>query len=524
MVLAANAAVIAVGVRWHESWADESQAWLIARDMSWWRMMSHGVRYEGAPGLWHTILWVLIKLHVGFAGMHWIAGAFALSGAFVLMRFSPFPRVLRWMLPFCFFLVYQDAVVARSYVVFALLAFSAAALLERESERIVLLAAVLGLLANLSVHGFIASIGFACILLLQVRKRGVPVGRWLPASLLLCALWIVAVATALPPKDIDSTSGMNVEQSLKKVEAVAVGRPAASGLPVAAAGELARVEMKPHHYTRRQSFLRKAVRVLSLITFPISSVRVLALLAFGLVTWHGMVTRRSSGVGRCGLLPYLLMLPVFTSLYIAPRHAGTLFTIFVVSAWLTWPRAEESRGWHRSLTAVLCLVCVHQILWTAEALRADIYGQYAPGPMTARLLADRPAGSRVAGFYYHSISPLPYFSRNIYENQGRHGYWFWSATERVNQNAPAELSRKPEYVVVSGWTWGDTGEITADWVPVREPDESADGRIVALGDNYEIVPYFEAHGYRETHRFCGRSWMRAGYSELLCDVVLQPGR
>lgn len=126
-VLVGYAALIAVAIPFHEPWADEAQAWLLARDQGFWHMLFHAIRYEGSPGLWHSFLWVLARMHVGYIGMRWITGLVALAGVYVLLRWSPFPLILKALLPFGFWLAYQDAVVARSYVLFAILAFPAAA-------------------------------------------------------------------------------------------------------------------------------------------------------------------------------------------------------------------------------------------------------------------------------------------------------------------------------------------------------------------------------------------------------------
>jgi hypothetical protein len=126
-VLVGYAALIAVAIPFHEPWDDEAQAWLLARDQGFWHMLFHAIRYEGSPGLWHGFLWVLARMHVGYIGMRWITGLVALAGVYVLLRWSPFPLILKALLPFGFWLAYQDAVVARSYVLFAILAFPAAA-------------------------------------------------------------------------------------------------------------------------------------------------------------------------------------------------------------------------------------------------------------------------------------------------------------------------------------------------------------------------------------------------------------
>jgi hypothetical protein len=60
--------------------------------------------------------------------------------------------------------------------------------------------------------------------------------------------------------------------------------------------------------------------------------------------------------------------------------------------------------------------------------------------------------------------------------------------------------------------------ITDDWIAPNLAQE----RRTPLNDVYGIIPFAEAHGYRETHRFCGRSFMRAAYAEELCEVALEP--
>ena len=227
LVLAVYAVVVALGIAWHEPWADEAQAWLLARDQGFWRLMLHTVRYEGSPGLWHALLWVLTRAHVSYFGMHWVAGAIALAGVYVLLRWSPFPLILKILLPFGFWLAYQDAVVARSYVLYAILAFPAAAILRSMTRdqapadrgKLMWLAVLLGLMANLSIHGFVASLGFAIVALVLLRRKtraGLLVNKTAPA-VVLCCFWLFAMATTVPPSDIDFGSGKNVERSAEKI-------------------------------------------------------------------------------------------------------------------------------------------------------------------------------------------------------------------------------------------------------------------------------------------------------------------
>jgi hypothetical protein len=484
-------------------------------------------------------------MHVNYTGMHWISGAIAAAGVAVLLRWSPFPLVLRLLLPFGFWLAYQDAVVARSYVLFAVLAFSAAALLRGMAEwpsaaavrwpRLLGLAAILGLMANISVHGFVASIGFGLAAYFLLRRRahaGQPVSMAMPA-LLLVAFWAFAAGTAAPSPRVDFAAGNNVRESVLKVRAMA-GDIAAKGELAGMKAEEAEVhpgELSPipppaeEHLTPREARWHKAARVLSLLTYPVSEFRILALVACALVILQAIVFRaraHAGPLGWTGLLPWALMVLVFYSMYLAPRHAGMLWTALVAAAWLTWPAdhgVSRVTVWLRHATVVaLVAVAVCQIWWTAHSVWADVHQPYSSNLATARLLRTMKPGLRIAGFYYYTVGSAAWFPRPLYFNQA-HAYWPWSRDVRTEAQAPATIATHPDVIVVSGMEYGPRdAAITDDWI---EPSP-AEMHQVPLNDVYHIIPYAEAHGYRETHRFCGGSFMRASWAENLCEVVLQP--
>ena len=54
---------ISVVIVKHEPWADEAQAWLLARDSGLFELLFKRLRYEGHPGLWYLILTPFSKLH-----------------------------------------------------------------------------------------------------------------------------------------------------------------------------------------------------------------------------------------------------------------------------------------------------------------------------------------------------------------------------------------------------------------------------------------------------------------------------
>ena len=52
----------------HEPWADEAQSWLLARDAGLIQLWTKLLHYEGTPGLWQTLLHVLIRIGLSLFG------------------------------------------------------------------------------------------------------------------------------------------------------------------------------------------------------------------------------------------------------------------------------------------------------------------------------------------------------------------------------------------------------------------------------------------------------------------------
>ena len=216
--LAGFCLLVGYATRHHQPWGDEAQAWLIVRDCSLRDVFAHRLHYEGTPGLWSLLLWLLMRLHVSYSGMRWFSALSAVAGVAVWLRWSPFPRWLRLLFPFTFFIAYQYAVISRSYVLFPLLAFSACALLDKQmpKPRPVLFAAVLGLLANLCMYGTAMSVGLAVVYLRctwknSKEKNAGAAFAWKPnlaAAMIFVCAWSFAVATAKPANDVAYATGL----------------------------------------------------------------------------------------------------------------------------------------------------------------------------------------------------------------------------------------------------------------------------------------------------------------------------
>ena len=189
-------------VAWHhEPWADEAHAWLLARDSGFIHLWTRLLHYEGSPGLWHSLLWALSRLTGQYRSEQVLSGVLAAAGTWAVLRHSPFPLVIRLLLPFTYFLCYQYAIVARSYALLPVLLFSLAVLF-RQRSRTITLAILLILLSAVSAHGFLLSISIAVAF--GIQNAGQISKRKLYSCASVYLLSLLAIGwSAYPAADVD---------------------------------------------------------------------------------------------------------------------------------------------------------------------------------------------------------------------------------------------------------------------------------------------------------------------------------
>ncbi len=411
--LSLYAALVAFAIPYHEPWADEAQAWQLARSLSLSELFHTYIRFEASPGLWHFILWILVHLHVGYAGMHWFCGVMALSATALLIFKAPFPRYLRLSLPFTFFLLYQYAVVARNYVLVPVLLFLIAWYWKKSPA---LPALLLGLLANVALHAAAISGGLAIVYCIEQIRSGAlkdPSRRrqLLLFSVVLLCFYSFALWTAWPPKELSQ------HLSIVRGEAVSV-------------------------------FAWISVALLWGIWQP---------WALSIVFWIAIALCLHSR--RC--LYYLLPV-LFFALFSAVAHpnwwhAGLLVPLLIALLWITWPAPGAAVGRREAAGRIaMVLLAVVQIAWAVNAIQYDHYNAFSPDLAVARYLKpyvqqnthiaitywDEPRGHA-----FGAIGILPYFDRNIFVNLPD-PYWSWDNRNPTEDRCNAILPSHPKIVLV----------------------------------------------------------------------------
>jgi len=405
--LAAFAALIAYAIPFHEPWADEAQAWQMARTLSVAELFKTYLRYEGSPGLWHLLLWTLNRAHIGYTGMHWVCGLIAVAATAVLLFCSPFPRYLKLTLPFTYFLAFQYALVARNYVLAPLLLFLVAVFWKR---RPLLLTVLLGLLANTSLHLAVISGGLAIVFVVEQWREGRLRQRAQQRNLLACALLLMAfyafaIWTAKPPHDVAFQTRSGSAALLALLRILEILQPA----------------------------------------------------GLALAFWISIALCFAARRALIYLLPVALCAGFCLAVYSSWWHVGLLFPLVITLLWITWPNSTSGRTRRETIGRIALLAyAALQILWSAYAFSFDHNHAYSPDLATAAWLqpyVDQHA--TIAVTYadekstnaFDAVGLLPYFDHNIFLNM-HHSFWWWSTQDTTEADFNRLLPSHPRLVIV----------------------------------------------------------------------------
>src|SRR5580658_2863563 len=410
--LAAYALLVAVTIHFHEPWADEAQAWLLARDASLadlWRNLLH---YEGSPGLWQTLIHALLRLGLSYSAYNFVSAILALAAVFLLLRYAPLPLFIRILLPFTYYLCYQYAVVARSYALIAPLLFAIALIYREAPRKLGLITALLCLLAGISTHGFLISASlwaalYAPFVLGWNRLHAPERLKLVIAGIAYWSVLAFFILCAWPAKDVAFAE----HRGLGNLHLF----PDVAKATIAGA------------------FTGQWMVSLFLIALSVPFL------------WRGG-----------GLFFFALASAAFilfgTIVYAQLWHFGILFLAWLFAIWIS---AYKTRVTGLTLFALLGVIGF-QFYWTAAAVRYDWRNAYSGSLAASQYLKQDlgPSGQAPGGLYaigYSSTAIQPYFSRNIFSDfhQGdRPAYWDWSKRNTANDPVALFASDRREQVLV----------------------------------------------------------------------------
>lgn len=210
----------------HEPWFDEAQSWAIARSGTIKEILFEIPHYEGHPPLWHLILAPFAKLGAPYELSLAAVNIFFMTLAVAVLLFkSPFPKLIRCLLPFNFFLFYQYGVVSIPYCILVLAIFLAAVCYKNRNEHPVKYLLCFALMCAVHSYGIIIA-GCLCIVwLIEIFTEYKKSGKladilkdrrcWLMFCLLIFAMLVMA---AIVPDENVYLGGKMSSETEKKFD------------------------------------------------------------------------------------------------------------------------------------------------------------------------------------------------------------------------------------------------------------------------------------------------------------------
>ena len=506
-VFVAYIGMLCVAIHFYQPWEDEGVAWMIARLFPICTMLFHILRYQGHPCLWYLLLWGPAHLHMPYVYINWISAVIASAGTYVLLRFSPFPFYLRALIPFGFFLGYQYAIVARSYVLFPVLGFTVAHIYRQRHGYPVAMAVVLALLANVSIHGTIVATSFAGLYILKLVKQQQSLERIplagknaLLGATLFAASLILVGACIWPPRDLNPEFSSPIlkllEHKINMQETPAAAQHAVLNLREHA-------QPDPRYKTTSYSDLRTASDaerrpwivgvqwndwsepLFYVLRYSFAASTPFALFYQALTLVYLYRANKILLIVPAVLL-VLFLLVVFSQLW----HLGLIWVTLLMVIWAAWDSSlkPDALNLQNAVAGTLGLLCVLQLPWTINAIRYERHHSTYPAGQAAAYLETLPRGTRMDQLGL-GFTVLPYFSRNIFVAHGEPAF---------SHSETSDPSARIAEVLATG------------------PDV-----IVADDQNSHTLIALQAAGYQVTHSFCGAPYFPNASLGSLCLLVFE---
>ena len=441
LVLLFFTAIAAVAVCFHEPWADEAQAWLIARDLGI-RGILHQMGYEGSPPLWHLLLWILIRLHLPYAALGAVSLTLVAAGMYIWLRWSPLPAPVRLLLPFAFYYQYQYAVVSRSYALSTVLAFAAVALWRAKPIRVIPFGVIVALLVQTNLYGCMIAGGISCAFAwecFKVRKQRSSKTQFLQtgvAGVIVLASATIARSLAEPFPDCSFRAATQFEKgtAFKSIARGLSGLPEFStalglnltwGLCLLLIFTMWVIAAKKH--AKKRSFVLPLLATV-LLAYQMSTGNITFFGIGGAVVLLMLVLSWFFAVKQLACaLPFIFTVLAMGWVWSKPWHYGMALTAFLVSVWAAWPaeHSPEFKSPTQIMAVSLAVLLVLQLPSTAETLRDEVQGPYSGGRATAEFLRPYVGSRPIYCVNFYGTAVQPYFDRNIFVNWPT-ALWTWS--------------------------------------------------------------------------------------------------
>ena len=395
----------------HEPWADEAQAWLIARDNSFYNLIfSDVLNYEGHPALWYIIVKFFILPGLPYEDFFIIPFLLTAIGMYLFIFKSKFPNYIKALFPFSFYIIFMYPVMARSHsLLFPILA-SIAVIYKNRLQRPFIYTILLLLLMSVSAHSFaIAAILFLSfcfdIFKNSIENKNINKKSIVCLTAILLGFILTTISVLPMPADIIRMVRSHIPHNFL----LSILEPLNSG----------------YFFTKNY---------VDIITYIKS---VLLILMYTLAFFIFCKTKQQKTLFI--LLPMTLLL-IMSKVYYMYWHSGYLVLLFIFVLWIlideNEPIEEKSK-----LKKLFCIIFSSllflQLFYGIKTVLLDIKYPYCGSKNAAYFIKKNNLDKhQIDGIGFKSMSLQPYFKKNLYRTF-KTSYWGWNRENYavLNENA-----------------------------------------------------------------------------------------
>lgn len=378
----------------HEPWFDEAQAWQIGKCASLHDLLFEIPHYEGHPPFWSILLAIPAKVGVPFEwGLKGIGFLISTASVYVILFKTHYPRVMRLILPFTYFIFYQYGIIVRPYGLMMLFFLLLSISFPTRHEKPLLFIVLLMGLCLTGAYAIVMSGGIAICYLWEILKekgikktlRGILTDRRTLALSALLLLAILLVLEIMPRSDTYVPLKTNANN------------PFLLCLTAAFFTFLGESTLTTGSWFSQDRLLLQQVYI--------NTKELIAFSILGVILWIVLVSISSKKLIKYLLIPYILFAFFASAVYFSVHHIGVVYILLMFWLGILFQdpdRYEIGQKWIIVLSkterdkllfkyAVLligtaCLLV--PVYWNIFACFQDIQKDYSCGTTVAKWIRD----------------------------------------------------------------------------------------------------------------------------------------
>ena len=396
----------------HELWGDEIHSWNIAKaSLSFFDLLSN-TRYEGHPPIWYVMLWSISKLTHDPVALQFLNLIISCAIVFIILFYSPFPIIIKALIPFGYFFIFEYSILSRNYAISILIAFCICIIIHKDfKKKIAVYYVLLFLLSNTHLLSLLLAASFHLYFLLQLKEQHKKYKLLLLHSFIAIVVFLPAVYFIFPPAD--SSLGTNYWLTRwKSIQLLSIVQlPVRAFIPIPLWAE--------YHFWDTNFLIGtgKLSAYSKLLTLLVSSGLVL------LIIFLLKQNKKSLFFFLFNLLLFVLI--SFVIPFTNERHVGFVFIGFLIALWFY----SHSRLISKSQKWIIVLLLSLQVIGGLIAITKDNQHPFSNSYRVNELLKKIPAGEKIVTDYW-CLNTLSAFTDKSYycvDLQKEASYLLWNS-------------------------------------------------------------------------------------------------